>query len=203
MKPEGYISVNKKAHVIPMGKEKTFDYFFRQYYAALTFFAQSIIHNEEDAKDIVQDCFIKLWDDDSIEQKTEAIKSFLYTMVRNRCIDYIRKQKIITKATLHLQTKEEELAYVNELVFAETVREIIDEIDKLPLNTRNILKMYYLEGMKHKEIAEELSATTDAVRVKKLRALKLLKEKLLLILTVCCSYLVLFAAGSCFAINTL
>ena len=98
-----------RAHVVPIGKEKTFDYFFRQYFAALCFFAQSIIHNEEDAKDIVQDCFIKLWDDDSaLEEKADTVKSFLYTMVRNRCIDYVRKKKVITKATHHLQTNEDE-----------------------------------------------------------------------------------------------
>src|SRR6478672_8724061 len=95
-------SPNDKDNVIGLGKEKTFDYFFRQYFAALCFFAQSIIHNEEDTKDIVQDCFAKLWNDKAIKEKTDTVKSFLYTMVRNRCIDYVRKKKVITKAASHL-----------------------------------------------------------------------------------------------------
>src|ERR1700759_2439708 len=84
-----------KARVISIGEEETFDYFFRQYFAALSFFAQSIIRNQEDAKDIVQDCFLKLWEIDTVEEKVEATKSFLYTMVRNRCIDYVRRRKVI------------------------------------------------------------------------------------------------------------
>src|SRR5690242_10416824 len=116
---------NNKAHVVPIGKEQTFDYCFRQYFTALCFFTQSIIHNEEDAKDIVQDCFIKLWDDDSaLSQKTESVKSFLYTMVRNRCIDYVRKKKVITKAVNYLQNNEEKFEYFDELAFAEMMHQI-------------------------------------------------------------------------------
>ena len=68
-----------ETRVIPMGKEESFDEFFRQYYAAHCFFAQSIIHHTEDAKDIVQDCFVKLWDDVPVIEKVNTIKSFLYT----------------------------------------------------------------------------------------------------------------------------
>jgi hypothetical protein len=69
--------------VIGITKEQTFDYFFREYYAGLCFFAQSIVHNEEEAKDIVQDCFVKLWGDDTITERASSVKSFLYTMVHN------------------------------------------------------------------------------------------------------------------------
>lgn len=167
-----------------MGKEKTFDYFFRHYYAALCFFAQSIIHNEEDAKDIVQDCFIKLWDDATITEKANSVKSFLYTMVRNRCIDYVRKQKVRTKAATQLQTSEEDFEYFDELAFAEMVRQVLEHVEELPATMSTILKKYYLQGKKHKEIANELSTTPDAVRMQKTRAIKLLKEKLLLLFVI-------------------
>lgn len=174
-----------KANVVPMGKEQTFDYFFRQYFAALCFFAQSIIHNEEDAKDIVQDCFIKLWEDDlSLLEKTASIKSFLYTMVRNRCIDYIRKKKVITKAVTHLQNNEDNPEYYDELAFAEMMQQIFDHLDQLPQNMHTILKEYFLKGKKHKEIAVALNTTPDAVRMQKKRGIKLLQQKLLLLLSV-------------------
>jgi RNA polymerase sigma-70 factor (family 1) len=179
LKHNHHSSINELTPVVPMGKEKTFDCFFRQYYAALCFFAQSIIHNEEDAKDIVQDCFIKLWDDAAITEKAASVKSFLYTMVRNRCIDYVRKKKVITKAATQLQTNEEDLEYFDELAFAEMVRQVLDHIEELPANMSTILKKYYLLGKRHKEIANELSITPDAVRMQKIRAIKLLKQKLL------------------------
>lgn len=169
--------------VIPMGKEQTFDEFFRHYYAALCFFSQSIIHNEEDAKDIVQDCFIKLWDDTVITDKTASIKSFLYTMVRNRCIDYLRQQKVRTKAAIHLQRAEIDEPYFDELAFAEMLRQVLEHIEGLPANMNTILKKYYLQGKKHKEIARELSTTENAVQLQKAKAIKLLKQKLLFLIS--------------------
>jgi RNA polymerase sigma-70 factor (family 1) len=173
-----------KAHVVPIGKEQTFDYFFRQYYAALCFFAQSIIHNTEDAKDIVQDCFIKLWDDEAIEENQDTVKSFLYTMVHNRCIDYVRKKQVIHKATSYLQGRGEEEGYFDELAFAEMMRQVINHIEELPASMITILRKYYLQRKKYKEIANELATTPDAVRMQKKRAIKLLKEKLLFVLLI-------------------
>ncbi len=163
--------------VIPMGKEESFDYFFREYYAALCFFAQSIIHHQEDAKDLVQDCFVKLWNDATITEKADSVKSFLYTMVRNRCIDYLRQQKVRTKAATHLQPAETEEPYFDELAFAEMLRQVLEHIEELPPNMNTILKKYFLQGKKYHQIAQELSSTPDAVRMQKNRALKLLKQK--------------------------
>ena len=168
-----------KAHVIPLSKQQNFEYWFRKYYTALCFFAQSILHNEEDAKDIVQDCFIKLWDNTSITAKQDTVRSFLYTMVRNSCIDHIRKSSVAAKATLHLQQSDQETDYFDELVFAEMVRQVLEHIEALPANMRHIVDQYYLQGKKYNHIASELSTTPDAVRMQKTRAIKLLKEKLL------------------------
>ena len=176
---------DNKAHVVPIGKEQTFDYFFRQYYAALCFFAQSIIHNEEDAKDIVQDCFVKLWNDAiALTEKNDTVKSFLYTMVHNRSVNYLKKKTVITKAQSYLQTAEENFEYFDELAFAEMMRRILADIEKLPANMSTILKKYYLQKKKYKDIAEELSSTPDAVRMQKVRAIKLLKQRLILFISV-------------------
>lgn len=173
------------ATVVPIGKEQSFDYFFRQYFAAVCFFAQSIIHNEEEAKDIVQDCFIKLWDAATpIEEKQDSVRSFLYTMVRNRCIDYVRKQQVIHKANSYLQLHQDDDAYFDELAFAELMRQVIEHIEALPAAMRNVLSKYYLEGKRHKAIAAETGSTENAVRMHKKRAVKLLREKLLLLISV-------------------
>lgn len=187
MKPEGYDS-KSKAPVIQLSKEKNFDYFFRQYYAALCFFAQSIIHHQEDAKDIVQDCFVKLWDDATITQKADSVKSFLYTMVRNRCIDYTRKQKVRTKAATHLQSAETDEPYFDELAFAEMLRHVLEHLEDLPTNMGTVLKQYYLQGKKLKEIAKELSTTENAVQLQKAKAIKLLKQKLLFLISLLCIF---------------
>ncbi len=171
-------SLNDKVPVIGITKEQTFEYFFRKYYAGLCFFAQSIIHNEEEAKDIVQDCFIKLWDDAAITENANSVKSYLYTMVRNRCIDYVRKQRVIRKTKTYQQENEEKERYFDEIAFAEIVRLVLEYMEELPPRMNIILKKYYLQGKRHKKIAAELSSSENAIQMHKKRAMKLLRHKL-------------------------
>jgi RNA polymerase sigma-19 factor, ECF subfamily len=68
------------------------------------------------------------------------------------------------------------------------VRQVIEYIEELPTNMSTILKEYFLKGKKHKEIAAELSTTPNAIQLQKARAIKLLKQKLLLLMCLCFFY---------------
>lgn len=185
MKPKGYTSADGKADVVPMGKEKAFDYFFGQFYAALCFFANSIIHDEDEAKDLVQECYIKLWNSQTIKERADTVKSFLYTAVHNRCLDLLRKKKVIKKAGLQLikSNSDTDFGYFDEVAFAEMMRKITKHIEELPLKMQQVVKLYYIEGKKYKQIAGELNSTQEAVRKHKDRALKIIRHKFLLLLT--------------------
>ncbi|MBS1738453.1 MAG: RNA polymerase sigma-70 factor [Bacteroidetes bacterium] len=175
-----------KGRNLHIGEEKSFDYFFRQYYAALVFFANSIIHNHEESKDIVQDCFIKLWDSESINERFETVKSFLYTSVRNACIDFIRKKQVREKARLQLikNNIEEDFEYFDEVAFAEMMRQVFEHIEELPKTMQRVLRMHYLQGKKYKEIADGLETSPDAIRKQKERAIKIIRQKLLLLFNI-------------------
>ena len=163
-----------------MGEGNSFDFFFRQYYSPLSFFANSILHNEEEAKDIVQDCFVKLWDSQPINERSETVKSFLYTAVRNKCVDLLRKKKVIQKAKLHLiQNNEDDFEYFDEVAFAEMIHLLDGYLSELPSKVQQIIKLYYLDKKKYHEIANEINSTTEAVRKQKARALKIIRQKFL------------------------
>ena len=164
--------------VIGITKEQTFEYVFPEYYTGLRFFAQSIIHNEEEAKDIVQDCFVTLWDDADIIKRESSVKSFLYTMVHNSCITYVRRKTVITKAISYLKRNEDNFEYFDEITFAETVRLVLEHMEELPPRMSTIIKKYYLQGKRHKKIAAELSSTENAIQMYKGRAMRLLRQKL-------------------------
>ena len=162
------------------GDGKGFDFFFRQYYTSLCYFANNILRNEEEAKDIVQDCFIKLWNSQTFNERTETVKSFLYTAVRNKCLDLLRKRKVIKKAELQIiKSNDVDFEYFDEVAFAEMVRQVIGRIEELPANTQKIFKLYYIDGKKCHEIASEINSTTQAVRKQKERALKTIRQKFL------------------------
>lgn len=173
---------NKSTHVISMGKEKAFDYFFRQYYTSLCFFANSILHNQEESKDIVQDCFVKLWDSENINERFETVKSFLYTSIRNACIDFIRKKQVREKARLQIlrNNNEENFEYFDEIAFAEMMSQIVNYIEELPVNTQKIFRLYYFEDKKHSEIANEINSTPEVVQKQKERAIKKIRKNFIL-----------------------
>jgi RNA polymerase sigma-70 factor (family 1) len=164
---------------IPMGEEKAFEFFFRQYYPTLCFFANSIIHNEDEAKDIVQDCFVILWSNQTANERSETVKSFLYTIVRNKAIDHLRKKKTIKRAAAELTIAQNDspFEYFEEVVFAELIRELGERIEALPTKVQEILKLYYIDGKKHHEIATAMNSTPEAVRKQKARALKIIRGK--------------------------
>jgi len=169
-----------------MGEGNSFEFFFRQYYTPLSFFANSILHNEEEAKDIVQDCFVKLWDSQTINERSETVKSFLYTAVRNKCVDLLRKKKVIQKAKLQLTKNiESDFEYFDEVAFAEMMRQLDGYLAELPSKVQEIIKLYYIDKKKYHEIANEINSTSEAVRKQKERALKIIRQKFLFL---CCLF---------------
>jgi len=167
-------------NVVKMGEDKAFDFFFHQYYTTLCYFANSILHNEEEAKDIVQDCFVKLWNSQTINERSETVKSFLYTAVRNKCVDVLRKKKVIQKAKLQLvKNNENDFEYFDEVAFAEMIRQLDGYLSELPPKVQEIIRLYYLDEKKYHEIANEINSTPEAVRKQKMRALKIIRQKFL------------------------
>lgn len=186
LRPEKRHTQEDYSHVFQMGEDKAFDFFFRQYYSSLCFFANAILHNEDEAKDLVQDCFVKLWHSQTINERSDTVKSFLYTMVRNKCLDFLRKKKVVRKAELQLIKNNNDLdfEYFDEVAFADMIPQIVDYIKELPAKMRQIFKLYYIEGKKYKQIANELNSSPEAVRKQKARALKIIRRKFLLLLSI-------------------
>ncbi len=183
MQIDEFNSTNDAAKVFNMGEQETFDFFFRQYYTSLCFFANSILHDEEAAKDVVQDCYVKLWNRRIIKERDSSVKSFLYMIVRNKCLDLLRKKKVMIKAESQLKNNSNsDSEYFDEVAFAEMIREIFEHIEQLPSTMQKVFKLYYIEGKKYKQIANELNSSTEAVRKQKTRALKIIRQKLLLLL---------------------
>jgi len=165
------------------GNQAGFDFLFRQYYTALCYFANSILNNEEEAKDIVQDCFVGLWNSPKIK-RPETIKSFLYTSVRNGCIDILRKKKVVLKAKSYIiNNSTNDFEYFDEVAFAEMIRQIVDHIELLSPRMQQVIKLYFFEQNNCEEIAGIMGTTSGSVRKQKQRALKIIRGKMPFLLT--------------------
>jgi RNA polymerase sigma-70 factor (ECF subfamily) len=179
---EKKIYKNEKAFTtLQKGKEEAFAFFFQQYFTALCFFANNILHNEDEAKDIVQDSFVKLWNSRNANYQSETVKSFLYTIVRNGCLNALKRRKMTMKAEYELKESSafSDSDQFDEITHAEIVRQVFGAIDVLPTQMQKVFRLYYMEGKNYKEIASTLHTSSETVRKQKSIALKIIRQKLL------------------------
>ena len=83
-----------------------------------------------------------------------------------------------------MKSNDAEFEYFDEVAFAEMVRQVFERIEELPANTQLIFKLYYIDGKKYREIADEINSTPEAIRKQKIRALKIIREKFLLFMRI-------------------
>jgi RNA polymerase sigma-70 factor (family 1) len=161
------------------GDKNEFDFLFREYYSRLCFFAELIVKNHDDARDVVQECFVKLWNNSLTINNTEAIKSYLYTTVRNASLNFIRNKKTLDKYTSEAYEARDkaDTNWLDKVTHAEMVSQVYNAITTLPPRMQEVFCKSIWEGKDCNEIANDLHTSPSTVRKQKARALILLKEK--------------------------
>lgn len=155
------------------GDESAFKCLFEDFYPSLCLYAGHYLKNKEEAADIVQESFIKLLNKCTSFQDLAGIKSFLYIVIRNSCLNTLRNKYS------HLPITDEYLSIDNErtdylIMEEETYRILNQAIKKLPPQM-NLVISYSIEGLKNAEIAEKMSLSVNTVNTYKKEAYKKLK----------------------------
>lgn len=169
---------------IKKGNEKAFEYLFDIYYRRLLSYAKKFVFDTDDAKDLVQDVFVQFYE--KKEQLTDiSICALLFTMVRNRALNYLKHKIIVERyQTDYLDNsnnpnKTEDLYHLDflghtdcNLLLDELKLQIDNVIANLPDRCREVFTMSRIDGLKNREIAEELNISTTAVEKHISKALK-------------------------------
>lgn len=162
------------------GDETAFQETFELYFRVLVLFATKFSLEKEVAEDLVQDVFVKLYEQKDRLQFHSSLKAFLYQSVRNKCIDLIRSTK--TRERHHVEIKagaEIEGLNSEELMMQSELEEkIYLSISQLPDQCQLIFKMNRFEGKKNQEIADELNISKRTVETQISKALKILREEI-------------------------
>ncbi|KIC94054.1 RNA polymerase sigma-70 factor [Flavihumibacter solisilvae] len=156
-----------------------FEGFFKAQYPRLCYFASQLTAGSLVAEDLVQDAFLKYYDRHSeFEQETAAV-AYLYTTVRNSCLNHLRHQKVVTG---YLHSKEadpiEEPAVLQAIIKAEALGEIYKAVDELPSGCASVFRLCYFEGLKNQEVADQLGVSINTIKTQKARALQFLRLRL-------------------------
>ena len=156
---------------IQQGNELAFKELFDEFYQALCVFATSYLKDNALAADIVQEVFMKYWYRREDFDNFYKVKSFLYTVVRNDCLNTIRESKDRRE---NIATLESTRFYVDNIVEKEAYRIFYSAVDTLPGQTREVI-LLALDGLKNAEIAEKMGIAESSVHTLKKIAYKRLK----------------------------
>jgi RNA polymerase sigma-70 factor (ECF subfamily) len=159
--------------------KQLFEQLFREYFSHLSNFALSYVNDLDTAKEIVQEVFINLWNNKDSITSDKSVKSYLYTSVRNRCLNYIRDHKKFRSYVLDVEIEDADQVFENNSISqTETQIKIQQALSKLPEKCKQVFELSRFEELKYKEIAEKLGISIKTVEGQVSKALKILREEL-------------------------
>lgn len=152
-----------------------FETLFRAHYNALANYAFSIVKNQQDAEDVVQEVFIRLWQSKPAALETDQAKFYMLTATKNACISLLRKQAgkfMVEPDAIQLSDTAEETATAHHM----DVATVVDKaLAALPPQCRAIFKMSRFGQLTYKQIAEELGISVKTVENQMGKALKIMR----------------------------
>ena len=155
---------------------RNFERLFRDFFPPLMAFARKILGDEDDAREVVHQVFINLWEKRSELDLSSSLKSYLFTSVHNRSLNAIRDRKKFSSEEVPDVAGEWDVsAQIESMELEGKIREAIDS---LPEKCREIFELNRFEGLKYAEIAGKLNISVKTVENQMSKALKILREQL-------------------------
>ncbi|MDR0893477.1 MAG: sigma-70 family RNA polymerase sigma factor [Mediterranea sp.] len=159
-----------------MNNRSAFDVMFNEWYAQFVYFAYYFIGDTEVCRDIVSDAFEYLWRNfEKVEEATA--KAYLYTVIRTRCIDYLRRQNVHEEYVAATTLLSEKMVEMDLKHPDSRILRIRKAMEKLTPYNRQILESCYIHKKKYKEVAAELNVSVAAIHKNIVKALRVLREE--------------------------
>lgn len=161
------------------GNTNAFETLFRNWHEPLCRYAFSLLKDEAQAEEIVQDVFVKVWEKrQEISIQTSA-KAYLYRSVHNRCLNWIEHQKVKGnyRDNWMLQFEEAQMPQEN-TEHRQLLEQFSNAMQKLPGECRRIFQLSREAGFSYREIAEALNISIKTVENQMGKALKVLRTEL-------------------------
>lgn len=145
----------------------------KKYSKPLVRYATGILRDTESAKEVVQDCFLKVHQQSSTELK---IPSWLYREVRFRCIDLWRKRRKVEPINPGSEPVSDQPSPLDGLEARQNLEYLIKHIEQLPLRDQEILRLKYGEGLSYQQIGEVMDLTASNVGFILFQAVKAVRD---------------------------
>jgi RNA polymerase sigma-70 factor (family 1) len=174
------------------GNHAAYEEIYRRYHVLLYLYAYKKLNDKETAKDLIQEIFLMLWNKRGSYAFHTGLAGYLYRSVRNRAFDLFAHQKVEQQYINSLQQYlDTDNSTTDHLLREKEISAVIDnEIALMPKGMREVFELSRKHYLSHREIAEKLDMSEDAVSKQIKRALKILRVKLGLFayILMCCKY---------------
>jgi RNA polymerase sigma-70 factor (ECF subfamily) len=172
--PTAYRSATDEqlVRLVRAGEDRAFDAIHARYEQRLIGYARQLLGGaHHDAEEVVQDAFVRALSALRADQRDMALKPWLYTIVRNRALDVLRRPQRTTDLELHAPVLHDAAADPHERVLrAEDLRQLVGELARLPERQRTALVLHELGGASHETIAQHLHVSTGGSKALVCRA---------------------------------
>lgn len=174
---------NKIIHQFVKGEERAFQTIYLENIVVLRYFASKYINDEDIIEDLVQETFIKLWEARKGFTDYCAIRTFLYRVLRNSCLNHIRHCSVKRKYEEYLQHNEKYDSFLEQIIESETFDMLFKTFEELSPACRNVYKLS-LDGKKHEEIADLLNISINTIKKHKNNANNYMRKRLKSLLSI-------------------
>lgn len=159
------------------GKESAFSSIFSFYYRDLVLFAGNFIKDMAVCEDIVQNIFLKLWDNRRDFEIGISLKSYLLKSVQNSCMDEIRHRKVVEEHFAYSYRSGVLDSYDTEnyILYSDLNEKLQQALSLLPEKERKTFELSRFEKLKYHEIAVKLGVSERTVEVRVSKAIRMLR----------------------------
>ncbi|SEN96774.1 RNA polymerase sigma-70 factor, ECF subfamily [bacterium A37T11] len=160
--------------LLKKGDERAFAEIYERFWGVLLRYAQRMLHDEEECRDVLQNTFVKLWEKSPKLSPDTQLSAYLYTLVRNQVLNVIAKDKLkadhLTDLTSYMDNAVPE---ADQLARTHQLHQLIEEeVGSMPEKMRQVFELSRNQQLSHKEIAVKMNISVFTVKNHITNALK-------------------------------
>ncbi|HQQ96681.1 MAG TPA: RNA polymerase sigma-70 factor [Cyclobacteriaceae bacterium] len=161
-------------------QESALEMLFRTYYTSLCRYAYTFLHDKDEAEEVVQQTFLGVWDRRHGLTIQTSIKAYLYTMVRNGCLNVIKHERVRQVHEVYAKAQGEPVSSPpsDTMLATELEARICESMKSLPEQCRIVFQLSRFEQLSYAEIADQLNISVKTVENQIGKALKIMRIQL-------------------------
>ncbi len=152
------------------GHQHAFEALVERYQSRLLGFCRQMLRSTEDAEDVLQEVFVASYNAMVADDRTIAVRPWLYRICRNRCLNHLRKPKADGQDTMDTMPHMNGVTTLERVQTREEFRELLADVSHLPETQRSALLLREIDAMSYEEIAQAMDTTVPGVKSLLVRA---------------------------------